>query len=161
LSQVPGRFDDWLICMISSQLRHVLSGIDEVTRDSAADFARSGLKAASVLRISLLDVVDGAVLMGAVGEVSPDRPTRTGPTARHTDGEHVIPSLSRDPDALQVGAERTRGDAPANDAGTAPHERSRHCGFSCSTSATFFARRQSFNCFSRAMASAMRWCGST
>lgn len=59
--------------MVSSQLRQEVSGFDEVIRDSDADFAQSGLKMASVLRISCLAVVEGAVLMGAVGEVSPER----------------------------------------------------------------------------------------
>lgn len=73
LRRLPGPFDDWLVCMISSQLRQEVTGFDEVIRDSDVDFARSGLKVVSVLRISRLAVVEGAVLMGAVGEVSPER----------------------------------------------------------------------------------------
>jgi mRNA interferase MazF len=73
LGELPGPFDDWLVCMTSSQLHQEVSGFDEVIRDSDADFARSGLKVASVLRISRLAVVEGSVLMGAVGEISPER----------------------------------------------------------------------------------------
>jgi len=30
LGKLPGEYDDWLICMISSQIRHYLAGFDEV-----------------------------------------------------------------------------------------------------------------------------------
>lgn len=59
--------------MISSQLHQEVSGFDEVIRETDVDFARSGLKVASVLRISRLAVVEGSELMGAVGEISPER----------------------------------------------------------------------------------------
>ena len=29
LRKLPGKFDDWLLCMISSQLHHLLPEIDE------------------------------------------------------------------------------------------------------------------------------------
>ena len=30
ISKVPGRFEDWLVCMISSQLRQVNKDLDEI-----------------------------------------------------------------------------------------------------------------------------------
>ena len=71
--RAPGPYDDWLVCMVSSQLRQSVDGFDEVIENADEDFARSGLKTASVLRISRLAVVDGAVLLGAVGSVGPER----------------------------------------------------------------------------------------
>ena len=47
IGKLPGRFDDWLICMISSQIGQCVEGFDEVIRESDDDFARSGLKADS------------------------------------------------------------------------------------------------------------------
>ena len=73
LGKVPGPYDDWLVCMVSSQLHQEVRGFDEVVRDSDEDFARSGLKMTSVLRISRVAVVEGATLIGAVGEISPER----------------------------------------------------------------------------------------
>lgn len=73
LRQLPGRFDDWLVCMVSSQLDQEVQGFDEVIRDADEDFGRSGLKVTSVLRVSRLAVVESSVLIGAVGVVSPDR----------------------------------------------------------------------------------------
>lgn len=36
LGKLPGAFDDWLICMISSQLRHFTDGFDEIVREKTA-----------------------------------------------------------------------------------------------------------------------------
>ena len=30
LGKLPGEYDDWVICMISSQTRHYVSGFDEM-----------------------------------------------------------------------------------------------------------------------------------
>jgi mRNA interferase MazF len=42
LGRLPGAYDDWLICMISSQIRHHVQGFDEIIQDTDADFAGSG-----------------------------------------------------------------------------------------------------------------------
>jgi mRNA interferase MazF len=73
VAKVPGGFDDWLVCMISSQLRHEVKGFDEIVCEGATDFGASGLKARSLIRVGRLAVVDGGMLVGAVGEVSPER----------------------------------------------------------------------------------------
>ena len=38
LRKCPGPHGDWLICMISSQLRHAIAGTDEVICQGDADF---------------------------------------------------------------------------------------------------------------------------
>jgi mRNA interferase MazF len=38
LGKLPGEYDDWLICMISSQTRHYLAGFDKVVREGDEDF---------------------------------------------------------------------------------------------------------------------------
>jgi mRNA interferase MazF len=63
LRRVPGFHDDWLICMISSQLRCELPDIDEVLRDTDSDFRATGLKVSSVVRITRLAVVAAGGLM--------------------------------------------------------------------------------------------------
>ena len=35
LGRLPGEYDDWLLCMISSQVRHRVAGFDEVIRECA------------------------------------------------------------------------------------------------------------------------------
>ena len=64
---------DWLICMISSQLRHELAGIDEIIRPADSDFAQTGLKSASVIRATRLAVVAAESLQGAIGSLSDKR----------------------------------------------------------------------------------------
>lgn len=44
LGRLPGDYDDWLICMISSQARHYQPDFDELVSESDSDFADSGLK---------------------------------------------------------------------------------------------------------------------
>ena len=73
LGKLPGPYDDWLICMISSQVRHYIEGFDEILAEDDLDFAASGLKAPSVIRIGRLAVVEGEMLLGAIGEISSER----------------------------------------------------------------------------------------
>jgi mRNA interferase MazF len=73
ISKLPGDYDDWLICMISSQIHHYIAGFDELIRENDLDFAESGLMTLSVIRISRLAVVEGKMLVGAVGQISQER----------------------------------------------------------------------------------------
>lgn len=76
LCRTPGCFDDWLVCMISSQLHQAEPGFDEIIAQKDTDYATSGLKVSSVLRLSRLAVVDGAVLVGAIGSIGKERLAR-------------------------------------------------------------------------------------
>lgn len=51
LSKLPGEYDDWLICMISSQTHQYISGFDEIIEEGSEDFRESGLKVTSVIRV--------------------------------------------------------------------------------------------------------------
>lgn len=73
LRQLPGAYDDWLVCMISSQLHHCITGFDELIESTDSDFASSGLKVASVIRTGRLAVLEGSMLLGAIGSISPQR----------------------------------------------------------------------------------------
>ena len=77
IAPVPGPYDDWLICMISTQLQHALEGFDEVIHREQTDFRSSGLKVPSVIRLARLAVVSAELLVGAVGEIGPERLART------------------------------------------------------------------------------------
>jgi len=76
LGNVPGPFDDWLVCMISSQLHHYNEGFDEIIEEQDVDFVSSGLKVPSIIRVGRLAVVEGTMLLGAVGAIRPERLTR-------------------------------------------------------------------------------------
>ena len=73
LRKLPGRYNDWLICMISSQLEHEIPDFDEVVVPTDADFSDSGLKVSSLIRISRVAVVDGGILLGKTGQISNER----------------------------------------------------------------------------------------
>jgi mRNA interferase MazF len=73
IRKVTGPYDDWLICMISSQLSQQMVGFDEILAEENDDFIRSGLRQGSVIRIGRLAVVQKNILLGAIGEISPER----------------------------------------------------------------------------------------
>ncbi len=74
--KLPGLYDDWLICMVSSQVFQRIVDFDELIMEEASDFSSSGLKVASVVRISRLAVVESSVLRGAIGSISEKRLAR-------------------------------------------------------------------------------------
>jgi len=73
LGKLPGNYDDWLICMISSQTHQFIEGFDEFVKESDTDFGESGLKVTSVIRVGRLAVVSGEILLGAIGQISNER----------------------------------------------------------------------------------------
>ena len=73
LGKLPGEYDDWLICMISSQRRHFIPDFDEIIQEESTDFEDSGLKIASVIRVGRLAVIDRSILIGAIGHVDSGR----------------------------------------------------------------------------------------
>jgi mRNA interferase MazF len=48
-------------------------GFDEIIREGDSDFARSGLQATSLVRVGRLAVVESGVLIGSIGDITPDR----------------------------------------------------------------------------------------
>ena len=76
LEKLPGEYDDWLICMISSQTRQYIAEFDEIIKDSDEDFGESGLKVTSIIRVGRLAVVSGEILLGAIGQISSERLNR-------------------------------------------------------------------------------------
>lgn len=73
LCKTPGNFDDWLVCMISSQLHQAQTGFDEIIQTFDEDYSESGLKSSSVFRLSRLAVVEGNLLTGSIGHISHQR----------------------------------------------------------------------------------------
>lgn len=91
LRRCPGLHDDWLLCMISSQPHHELVGIDEVVHTTHGDFAQTGLKLTSVVRVTRLAVVAGGLLHGAIGTLADSRLKRIRQClARWLSGEDTV-----------------------------------------------------------------------
>ena len=73
LRQLPGQYNDWLICMISSQLQQRVPDFDEVITPNDSDFKKSGLKLPSLIRISRLAVVERNIILGKLGQIDDKR----------------------------------------------------------------------------------------
>jgi mRNA interferase MazF len=59
--------------MINIESVYDIPQFDELIQETDSDFAVSGLKSASVIRVGRLAVVQGRVLLGATGHISPER----------------------------------------------------------------------------------------
>lgn len=69
LRQVPP-FNDFLLCGISSQLRHAVPGLDLIIDISHPDFQQSGLTVPSLVRTGFLTIKSSITIVGAFGSVS-------------------------------------------------------------------------------------------
>lgn len=87
------RFDDWLVCMVSSKLDQADAGFDEVLAPGDADFAVSGLKVPSALRLSRLAVLDASLLVGSIGSIGDERLARIRQRLAEWIGEAAQSSL--------------------------------------------------------------------
>ncbi len=73
IRKLPGRYEDWLICMISSQLNQEIPAFDEIITPDDPDFPDSGLKVSSLIRIGRLAVVNTDILLGQIGRLNDTR----------------------------------------------------------------------------------------
>jgi mRNA interferase MazF len=73
IRRLLGQHNDWLICMISSNLDQEVPEFDEVITPDDFDFKESGLKVASLIRIGRIAVVDGDILLGKLGQIDAQR----------------------------------------------------------------------------------------
>jgi mRNA interferase MazF len=64
-------FGDFLVCGISTQLHQRVVGFDEEIATSDPEFAASGLKAASLIRLGFLAVLPDSAFIGKIGSLSP------------------------------------------------------------------------------------------
>jgi len=69
-------FGDFLVSGTSTQLHLRVDGFDEEIAAGDPEFAASGLKAASLIRLSFLAVMPASALLGRIGSLSPERRLR-------------------------------------------------------------------------------------
>jgi mRNA interferase MazF len=69
-------YGDLLVCGVSTQLHQEVSGFDERIAPVDPDFADSGLKAESLIRLGFLAVLPRNVIIGSIGLVSGERHKR-------------------------------------------------------------------------------------
>lgn len=68
--------EDLLVCGVSTQLRHEVAGFDEIITEEDSDFASSGLKAASLIRLGFLAVLPLSSFLASIGAIEPSRHRR-------------------------------------------------------------------------------------
>lgn len=73
VATTPGRYADVLLAMISSRTYQVVPDFDDMIEASAPDYALTGLKVPSVIRLARLATVDPAVINARLGRISPER----------------------------------------------------------------------------------------
>lgn len=73
IEPIPNAYDDWLICMISSQIHQAIPDFDEIILKTDSDFSQTRLKSESVIRLSRLAVVSETIFVGKLGEISQTR----------------------------------------------------------------------------------------
>jgi mRNA interferase MazF len=87
LQEMPP-YGDLLVCAVSSQLRHEYPGFDEIIARDDDDFAASGLKVSSLIRLGLIATIPRSAILGELGEVSAARLERLrGRLASHIRNE--------------------------------------------------------------------------
>ncbi len=69
-------FRDFLVCGVSTQIHQEVENFDELIVPSDADFASSGLKTESLIRLGFLTVLPRKDIIGSIGSVSAERHRR-------------------------------------------------------------------------------------
>src|SRR6185503_13204106 len=69
-------YGDVLVCGVSTQLRQEVEGFDEIIQWSDSDFAGTGLKAASLIRLGFLAVLPQNTVIRSIGRISSERHKR-------------------------------------------------------------------------------------
>ena len=69
-------YRDVLVCEISTQLHQEVKGFDEILDQTDSDFAATGLRTTSLIRLGFLAVLPRSAVIGSIGSVSPERHKR-------------------------------------------------------------------------------------
>jgi mRNA interferase MazF len=73
IASVPGRHPDLLLALISSRKHQAIPDFDEVIEETEADFASTGLKTRSVVRLARLATITSSLINARLGQVAPER----------------------------------------------------------------------------------------
>jgi len=68
LKRLP-KYNDFLVCGISTQLHQYIEGLDEVLNKENNNFAATGLHQTSIIRLSFLAVIPSKNIPGVIGKI--------------------------------------------------------------------------------------------
>ncbi len=66
-------FGDFLVCGVSSQVKHEVPGFDLKLTVDDDNFPHTGLKASSIVRLGYLTTVSTTLIPGKIGQVTPEQ----------------------------------------------------------------------------------------
>jgi mRNA interferase MazF len=69
-------YRDVLVCGISTQLHQEVKGFDELVDQTDSNFAATGLRATSLIRLGFLAVIPRTAIIGSIGTISGERHKR-------------------------------------------------------------------------------------
>ena len=73
LAELPGPYQNRLLCGISTQLHKLGATWDELIQPGDADYQASGLHRTSIIRLSYLHAADAGEIAGAIGQIAAAR----------------------------------------------------------------------------------------
>lgn len=86
-------YNDLLICGISSKVRQKVEGFDEVVFENDTDFAASGLKVSSLIRLGMVATIPKSGVLGELGTLPIKRVSRLrNKLADHIRDHLVLPA---------------------------------------------------------------------
>ena len=68
LKELPG-YRDFLVCGISTQLRHLVKDFDELIDQTTENFEQTGLRESSLIRLGFLAVIPNRKIAGKIGRI--------------------------------------------------------------------------------------------
>jgi mRNA interferase MazF len=69
LADLPGPYQNLLLCGVSTQLQQLQANWDELMQVGDADFSSNGLHRASAIRLSYLYAADPGEIAGVIGSI--------------------------------------------------------------------------------------------
>ncbi len=76
IAMTPGHHADALLALISSRTHQSVSQFDEIIDPTDDDYAESGVKVRSVIRVARLATVETAIINARLGSISTNRLNR-------------------------------------------------------------------------------------
>jgi mRNA interferase MazF len=73
LIELPGPYQDLLLCGVSTQLQQLQSNWDELLQSGDTDFVTSGVHHPSAIRLSYLYAADPREIAGVIGRIDASR----------------------------------------------------------------------------------------
>ncbi len=73
VAMAPGEYPDLLLAMISSHITQAIPQFDDIIELTDSDYARSGLKVRSVIRLARLATVESTAVSARLGNISLSR----------------------------------------------------------------------------------------